>query len=78
MKWLLNQFIKLKENLLFVLLVAFPLCLINAFIFEIRANNVGPFFLQNWMEAFTFNFLITYPLALLIVPIAKRIMKLII
>ncbi|WP_425248392.1 DUF2798 domain-containing protein [Aquimarina aquimarini] len=75
MKWLVKIFYKLKETLLFVFLVAFPLCMINSFIAVVFHTEYEQDFIRSWMYTFAFNFLITYPLALLIVPIVKKIME---
>lgn len=63
-----------KRELLFVLLVAFPICLINSFISVIRKVNLWESFFQEWMDVFLFNFLVTYPFALIFVSIARKIM----
>jgi len=73
MEILKEKFVKIKVSLLFVLLVAFPLCLINSFVLVVRTYGFEELFWQNWMHVFVFNFSITYPLALIIVPFAKEI-----
>lgn len=51
----------------FVLMVATPLCLVNSFITTQGAQD----FYLHWLNRFIFNFLITFPQAVLYVTLIK-------
>ncbi|MFC5046630.1 hypothetical protein [Aquimarina hainanensis] len=74
MNRIMNVFRSYSKNLLFVLLVASPLCAINAIITIIKTPLLQQELFQNWVSLFFYKFIITYPLALFFVAIAKKIM----
>ena len=58
---------ELKQTLRFVVLIATPLCLVNAFIFSIGSDD----FLSSWFSRFGLNYLITFPQAVFYVSVVK-------
>ncbi len=62
---------ELKQTFKFVFFIATPLCLINSLIFSFNSTN----FLSEWFFRFLYNYIITFPQAVLYVSIVKKIDK---
>ena len=60
---------------IFTLLVAGPMSLVMTLAITIRNNGFNASFFPFWMRAFGFGFCIAYPTALIVVPIARKIIE---
>lgn len=58
---------ELKITLRFVVLIATPLCLVNSLIFSWGSSDFG----AEWLNRFLFNFVISFPQAIIYVSAIK-------
>lgn len=57
----------------FTFLVVFPMCLVMSLGATLFNFGITAFFWEQWLRGLTFGFIVGYPTALIIVPVARKV-----